>query len=451
VSRQGIEIGLAAGIALQVATWAGDSFVTVPQLDSVRSLRAPPSADVSADGRFIAFESYARLAPSDEDDRRDIYVLNRATGYVTLEADRPAGWWNATHPRISGDGRHVVFEADARTEDPLPYRTDIILRDRSTGSSRVLGSSQDGRVLNGSSHSPVISDDGRVVVFSSNATNLVPGEDANGPREDVYIWEVDSSVVRRISVESSGAQSADGASFAPSVSADGRWIAFVSSAPLDPAARRRPRAVPPLNLRQVYVHDAVKGTTTQVSVGNGQSWPDSACVTPAISGDGRSVAFVSDATNLVRGDRNRAADVFLHDRETGTTMLVSRAADGGSANGISTAPSLSYDGRVVAFQSDASNLVCAGRCSPHGKDLNLLWDVFVAKPYDHVIFRASDDHLGGWMEPSISPALDSSGLVVAFSSRHPREASDRANDFDLFLRAVPELSSTEGRRRLPFP
>ena len=161
---------------------------------------------------------------------------------------------------------------------------------------------------------------------------------------------------------------------------------------------------------------------------NGRSWH------PAISGDGRYVAFVSGATNLVRGDRNRSADVFLYDTSPGSTVLVSRGAKGGAANGASGLPAISADGKMVAFQSDASISCAPSRCPAAVEDINLLPDVFLFDRATAAVTRISDDRTGGWMAPSVGPALDASGRVVAFTSRHPTDASDNRNDFDLFVR-----------------
>jgi Tol biopolymer transport system component len=158
---------------------------------------------------------------------------------------------------------------------------------------------------------------------------------------------------------------------------------------------------------------------------------------PSISGDGRYVVFVSEASNLLNDDQNQASDVLLYDRETETLRWVSRGADGGSANGESTTPVISADGRFVAFQSDASNLVCAKRCPEHDEDVNLVWDVFLFDRVAGRTVRLSEDDLGGWMEASAGPAVDGTGTVVAFSSRHPVDAADRQEDFDLFVRTMP--------------
>jgi Tol biopolymer transport system component len=175
---------------------------------------------------------------------------------------------------------------------------------------------------------------------------------------------------------------------------------------------------------------------------NGASWG------PAINASGRHVAFVSIATNLASGDRNGVADVFIADLQSGSVELVSVSARGGSANGSSGSPALSADGRFVAFQSDASDLVCASACPLDTEDINLLWDVFLLDRQARTITRMSTDPAGGWMEASVGPAIDAAGRVVAFSSRHPTGELDNRNDFDLFIRATPSHGQDEPRPRL---
>ena len=281
-----------------------------------------------------------------------------------------------------------------------------------------------------------------MIAFSSAATTLGQGPDVNGAAEDIYQVHLPALTITRVSVLASGAQLPRGDSILPSLSADGRWLAFASTAALGhdaeadgPGNEKRTRP-----LRQVFLRDAVGGKLTRVSRA-GASQPNGDSSLPAISADGRFVAFVSEASNLSPDDGNRTADIFLFDRELETIRLVSRSADGSSANGESTGPAITGNGRFVAFQSNASNLVCARNCSEHGEDINLLWDAFVADMTTGSIIRVSEDELGGWMEPSAGPALDGAGLVVAFSSRHAVDANDRADDFDLFVRALatPDL------------
>jgi Tol biopolymer transport system component len=419
--------------ALSASLWiaAGQSgFVTVAQGDPGRSPRAARMVDVSASGRYIAFESWVPLAPADDDQNLDIYVLDRVTGRVTLESGDLGA--ECSHARISADGRYVVFEA--RIAVALgDYRLQIALRDRSAVTTKILTTAGDASTADGWSRNPDISDDGRLVTFSSAATSLVGGPDANGRGEDVYTYDVSTGVIARVSVSPSGMQFSNGTSILPALSSDGRWIVFASTAPLDspadPAARESP-------FRQVYLRDLSTGTTIRASRSPRGAAADGDSAVPALSGNGLFVTFASDATNLVGNDGNRSSDVFLFDREKDAIVLVSRSVSGSSAAGLSTNPSISADGRLVAFQSDAANLVCASRCSPTQQDINLLWDTFV---YDRVTAkttRMSEDALGGWMDPSAGISIDATGAVVAFSSRHPRDASDRGDDVDLFVRTL---------------
>jgi Tol biopolymer transport system component len=170
----------------------------------------------------------------------------------------------------------------------------------------------------------------------------------------------------------------------------------------------------------------------------GADEPDGPSFHPAVSGDGRWVAFVSEATNLVPRDRNRAADVYVHDVHTGQTTLVSRSARGGSATGASRHPALSGDGRFVAFVSDASDLDCAGRCPGQVPDLNLVADVYLFDTLTNAVARVSGARARSpWWEVSTGPSLDAAGRVIAFSSRHPIDRSDLKHDFDLFVEEIP--------------
>jgi Tol biopolymer transport system component len=323
-----------------------------------------------------------------------------------------------------------VFETALSVGDGTVMGTEIVLRDRVQNTTRrVSRGTSEGRVPE-SSRGPAISEDGRVVAFASGATDLVAGRDENGTKEDVYLFEVTTGLVRRISVDSQGVQRPDGASFAPSVSADGRYVAFTSNAALDGGAARSSSGRP---IASVYVRDMQLGVTERVSVCAGGILPDGSSSSSAISRDGRYVAFASTATNLVPGDRNRSADIFLRDLRTHSTLLISRSASGGAANGQSGSPVVSADGRFVAFQSQASDLICARRCPAAAEDINLLSDVFLFDRATGLMTRISAGP-GNWAEESAAPQIDAAGDVIAFTSRHPIDAQDDRNDFDLFVR-----------------
>jgi Tol biopolymer transport system component len=405
-------------------------FLTVRQADRHAFPGDLVAPSVSADGRYVAFSSFARLAPADTNDRRDIYVLDRFDGTVTIESLSPDGRpldSDSVWPRITGDGRFVVYEAMQERPGHSPVRV-IALRDRRRTTTTLV--QRRGEAPDRSSREPAISSDGRVVVFSSCATNLSPDTDINGAAEDVYAFDTSTGGVERVDIGTDGRQPPSGASFAPSVSADGRYVAFTSTSNLDVSsgtARGAPHGIPNVYLRDLQAH-----VTRRISVRRDGGAPDGPSYGPAISGDGRHVAFISDAANLVAGDDNRLSDVFLRDVPSRTTLLVSRSTSGGSANGASRNPAIAGNGNSVAFQSDASDLTCARRCPDDSKDINLVSDIFLFDRISSTTVRISTGHQS-WIEPSAAPGISATGAVVAFSSRHPTDANDTDNDFDLFV------------------
>jgi Tol biopolymer transport system component len=400
-------------------------------------------ADVSSDGRYVALESRLPLRPDDTNHHVDIYVLDRKTGSLTIETLAENGRASNTdswHPRISGEGRFVAFRSIAcrliapACEEP---QGEILLRDRQAGSLRRLSNSTSGERANRDSDRPDISADGGVVAFESAATNLVMGLDANGSETDVYLVESTGGPITRVSVDSRGLQASNGNSFAPSLAGDGRLVAFTSKADLVCNGVAAPEPCDRNHLADVYVRDTRLGVTTLVSRALGGD-ANGASFHPALSADGRFVVFVSDATNLGPRDRNHAPDVYLYDLQRATTTLVSRRAGSHeAANGESRFPAISADGRVIAFASDASDLVCSRRCRPDERDENLLQDIYRFDVTTGAMTRVSAGPPGeAWWGPSFGASLDGSGHVVAFSSRHPVSADDVADDFDLFIWAL---------------
>ena len=403
----------------------------------------PATVDVSADGRFVAFESAAALVPADRNRSVDIYVLDRSTRNVTLESvvtDTTVGH-GTRHPRLSGDGRYLVFTSSAHTLADQPMAAvapQVVLRDRPAGTTTLVSRTLAGAPANAASGHADISDDGDTIVFQSSATDLVDGEDRNGPGWDVFAFDVRSHRIARVSVDGNGAQQTTGSSFAPTVSGDGRYVVFVSSVPLDGQSNRRRSGRKAEGVLHVYLRNLHSGLIRRISRAPAADGADGPSFHPAVSGDGRLVAFVSQATNLVPRDSNRVADVFLHDVHTGQTTLVSRSARGGSATGPSRHPALSADGRFVAFVSEASNLDCSDRCPNHVPDLNLVADVYLFDTRTHAVARVSGARARSpWWEVSTGPSLDAAGRLIAFSSRHPIDPSDVKHDFDVFVEEMP--------------
>ena len=244
-----------------------------------------------------------------------------------------------------------------------------------------------------------ISADGRFVAFHSEATNLVPG-DTNG-MSDVFVYDREKGETTRVSVSSQGVQG-NGPSFVPSTSADGRFVAFHSSA-TNLVSGDTNRGL------YVFVHDREEGETTLVSVSSEGMQSNAPSLLPSISADGRFVAFYSGASNLVPGDTNGENDVFMHDREEGETTRVSVSSQGVQGNGISYSPSISADGRFVAFRSLATNLVPG--------DTNGKVDVFVRELHGNetTLVSVSSEGVQG-DRSSWSPGISADGRFVAFHS-----------------------------------
>ncbi|MEO5899704.1 MAG: hypothetical protein ABIR68_06180, partial [Ilumatobacteraceae bacterium] len=202
----------------------------------------------------------------------------------------------------------------------------------------------------GDSIAPAISADGRYVAFESFANNLVPS-DTNGVG-DIFVHDLQTDTTRRVSVDSAGQQALGGESIAPSISADGRFVVFHSSATNLVSGDTNGKF-------DVFVRDTVANTTARVSVATGGAEGDNNSTFAHISGNGRFVTFFSSATNLVPGDTNALFDVFVRDLLAATTTRISVTSAGGQATGGlgSQLPSISADGRFVAYESTTVNLV----------------------------------------------------------------------------------------------
>ena len=320
---------------------------------------------ITPDGRYIGFGSAAwNLVGGDTNWMDDVFVHNRQTGEtvrVSVGSGGAQGNGGSYGGLLSADGRFVVFSSYATNLVPRDTNGywDIFVHDRESGETRRVSVSSGEDEANGHCGDPVITADGRYVAFGSAASNLVPG-DTNG-YWDVFVHDRQTGVTTRVSVDSAGLQG-NGVSSHPSIGADGRFVAFESSASdLVPGDTN--------NKLDVFVHDRHTGETTRVSVTSTGMQGDSHSRWPWISADGLRVAFESYASNLVAGDTNGATDAFVHDRQTGETWRASVSSAGVQGNSISDRVAISADGRCVSFASYADNLVPG--------DTNWKKDVFV--------------------------------------------------------------------------
>ena len=348
---------------------------------------ASMSAAISANGHFVAFKSWAtNLVTGDIGAKDDIFVHDQLMAETTRASLTYLGGEANDHsnsPVISADGRYVAFHSAATNLVPGDGNgtTDVFVRDRHTGDIVCVSVDSAGNEGNGWSGYPSISADGRYVAFESSATDLVGG-DTNGYR-DIFVHDRDADGdctfdepgqinTVRVSVTSGGAQAANGNSEYAAISADGRHVAFYSAATDLVTGDAN-------GYTDIFVHDrdtdrdgifdeAGQVSTVRVSVSSGGAEAGAGSSAPAISGDGRYVAFESSATNLVGGDTNGYQDVFIHDRDTDgdfifdeqwaavSTTRVSVSSSNTEGDGHSEAPSVSFNGRYVAFVSWAYDL-----------------------------------------------------------------------------------------------
>jgi len=302
-------------------------------------------------------------------------------------------------------GRWLVFHtSQALLPEDTNNAYDVYLQDLQDSSLTWISAGG-----NRSSFYASISADGNCIAYASDATNLVAG-DTNG-RRDIFLHDRAAGTTVRVSNAQGGAQSTGTANF-PVISADGCMIAFVSNGALLEAKTS--------HALDVFLHDAQTGTTTLLTPGLTGTGSNAACSALSMSGDARFVAFVSAASNLVAHDTNGAPDIFLLDRSTGVTERVSVGPGGVQSAGPSSQPSVSDDGRYVAFDSAAKNLVEG--------DTNSRRDVFVRDRLEGTTTRfsvASDGSQGNG--DSFQPTLSRTGHYLAFSSKASNLVSGDAN------------------------
>jgi Tol biopolymer transport system component len=321
---------------------------------------------------------------------------------------------------MSADGRYVVFDSDATNlvEGDTNGWTDIFVRDRQLRTTTRVSVNLSGGDANGPSEVGAISADGRYVAFRSAAHDLVVGD--TNFEWDIFVRDMLLGVTIRASVAVDGGDANDDSS-GPSISADGRYVAFVSHAfNLVPGPQNR--------LNCVYVRDLQVGETVLASGAWDGGTADADAWGGTVSGDGRHVAFVSAATNIVVDDFNGLTDVFVRDLDAGLTLRVSVDESGGDPDGTSISPSINHDGTHIAFNSDATDLVSG--------DTNGQSDVFVRvhnPPFStHRVSLSSDGQQGDL--GSSGASISAGARYVAFGSNATNLVPDDTNGWsDVFL------------------
>ena len=392
---------------------------------------------ISANGRYVAFVSRAgNLDPAAPGGRQEVFVRDMKTGATSL-VSRQSGAAGAvadgaaSEPTISADGRYVAFRSGAENlsaEDAAV--SDIFVRDTATATTLLVSraSAPGSAAANGESTSPSISADGRHVAFESSASNLSAEDvDAAGEPVDIFVRDLDTGVTELVS-RASGPAGAAGSedSFNPSISADGRYVAFSSRAPLTPEdvdAEHFPE--------DVFVRDRATATTLLASRASGAAGKPSDVESSeaAISADGLHVAFRSDAK--LTGQRLYTPNLFVRNLATATTRLVSVGLKPRAGRPFFH-PSISADGRYVAFESSGDGLTevdARNRVDVFARDMSKGITVDVS--------RASGSLGLPGDGPSFGASISADGAFVAFDSRATNLSGADGDDVsDVFRRSV---------------
>jgi len=388
---------------------------------------------ISGDGRYVAFESRGtNLVPEAKSDLIQIFVKDMQTGTVTLvsRADGAAGAVGDGHsfePSISADGRYVAFRSSARNLSPDDVAfNDVYVRDLVAGTTTLVSraSGASGAAGDSESSAAAISADGRHVAFASSSKNLTA--DPSTAESAVFVRDLDSAVTELVSRPSGSSTGASDYSQEPSISADGRYVAFSSRADLAPDDFDADSAF----RQDVFVRDRATATTILVSRKSGASGAPSDVVSqePVISADGLHVAFSSDAK--LTGQRGYERNVFVRDIAAGTTKLVS-VGDEGRAGDARRDPSISADGRYVAFESrgnEISAVDAEGRADVFVRDMTAGITVTVSRQSGKLGLPADG--------PSEAASISADGRYVAFGSRAENLSGATVVPRNVFRRSV---------------
>jgi Tol biopolymer transport system component len=387
-------------VAPSIAVFCGPSSLRAQATERVSVGAGPVEADaasrqaaLSADGRFVVFASAAtNLVAGDLNGADDVFLHDRTSGVtslVSLDSTGAQANGASARPLVSEDGRYVVFESDATNLDANDTNAarDVFVRDTQLGTTKLVSLLPSGAQAAGPSGDPSLTPDGLFAAFRIQA--------------DVYVRDLTTNTTSLVSIDQFGAGPVGG-SFGSSISADGRYVAFASLS--------GDIVAPDTNgAYDVFVRDTQSGVTALASVDTFGNQADAVSGDPAISPDGRHVAYFSNATNLVANDTNGRRDVFLHDLATGETTRVSVDSAGVEGDELSRRPSVSFGGRYVAFYSQATNLVAG--------DANGVGDIFLRDTLFGTTVRVSVDGLGAEADAVSSlPSLSALGQWIAFSS-----------------------------------
>lgn len=394
--------GTGSGNNISGVTSTGDSHISADPV-------------TSANGRFVAFSSVANNLVTNDNNglTRDVFVRDLQTNttiLVSVSSDgTTSGDGDSFAPSISGDGRYVAFESKATNLVTAPSdadgESDVFVRDLQTNTTILASIRSNGTGSgDGLSQTPAISENGQAVVFVSSASNLTAFN--TGGLTHIYVHNLASLNTTLVSINSANNGAGNGNSILPVISRDGNVVVFESK-----ASNLTTNDTNSPTISDIFARNLVAGTTTLVSAnGAGTGSGNAQAGEGAISKDGKVVAFLSLASDLLPSDTNNQPDVYARDLQTNTLELLTVNGMGVSGGGFSNALAINADGRFVAFQSQANDLV--------PNDTNGNFDIFVR---DRVAGKTEliSINFGGTASANSGsglPAISDNGRFVAFMS-----------------------------------
>lgn len=388
---------------------------------------------VSADGRYVAFASGGTsLVPGDTNASADVFVRDTVSGTTTRVSVSSAGaqGTDSAEPTISADGRYVAFVSTGDLGQPDDNDTfqDVFVHDMKTGATTRVSVTPDGKSGNGNSSSPYLSADGSHLAFMSRASNLVPGD--GNDKSDLFVRDLRAGTTVLASVATDGTQADQHVYSAHNEAHElsgDGRYAVFSTA----AATLVPGDTNGKD--DVFLRDLQTRTTTRLSVGPGGEQAGDASSEPTITADGRYVAFGSSAANLVSGDTNKVRDVFVRDLTAGVTTRQSLTPGGAQLSRGGTAPDLSGDGRYVIYATN-DDAAAPG-------DVNQAGDAVVRDLSTGTTVIATMTSAGLQSEGDLGtpwqPRLSADGSVALFTSNAddlvPRDLNNRGYGGDIFV------------------
>ncbi|MBI5435005.1 MAG: PD40 domain-containing protein [Planctomycetes bacterium] len=428
---------MAVGVATVSASSAQVTTVLVSKAMDGTPANSPSVAPrITPDGRYVAYSSPAtNLVSGDVNNSTDAFVWDRQSNRLELVSVTSTGM-QATQgvgaAAITADGRYVLLSTSAKLSlEDTNTRSDAYVRDRLLGTTTLASKKPDGTVVKNSDCYPsALSDDGRFVVFMSTGSEF-GGRDTQHDM-DAYWRDTQTGLVKRVTVSSHGVQGNDDSADAV-LSGDGRFVTFTGTA--TNLVRGDTNGV-----ADIFGHDVLAGRTTRLSALPGGGQANGPSVEVSMTPGGRYVAFTTKATSFDPvHDLNGAWDVYWRDNLTGQVMLCSRtpagfAGSGGSfSGGASSTSSISANGRYVAFESYASDLIAVDANGPFIPDI-YRFDVITGQ-----VVLVSQNSAGVQADDSsVDAVISGDGRFIAYRSYATNLApTNPAVSYNVFLTELP--------------